>query len=206
MVTEMLALATTDPSAGSAVTRIASFTRRMTRMVEQVMDLTRTRIGGGIPLALRDVRLGALAKTVVKELALAHPQSRFELEVVDDVHGAWDHERLAQVLAAVLGNAVQHGLRDGVVTISVAASSSGAAITVTNDLRDEPIPPDALETLFAAYHRGWDQKHAGPGLGLDLYIAQEIIHAHGGSISAESSRDGTTIRIVLPEKREQPRG
>src|SRR5688572_23484614 len=85
--TEMLALANREPSASAAVTRIASFTKRMSRMVGQLSDLTRARLGGGIPLSLQKLRLGTIVSAAVETIARTFPQSRFELVAVDDVFG-----------------------------------------------------------------------------------------------------------------------
>jgi signal transduction histidine kinase len=196
--TEILAMASRDQSANFAVTRIASFAKRMTRIVDQLVDLTRVRMGGGIPLLKQKKRLGALVSSVIADLALVYPQSRFELVAGDDAYGAWDPDRITQVLANVLGNAVAHGLRDGLVTISITASNSSAVIAITNEVREDQISQHVLDTLFEPYRRGWDQEHVGPGLGLDLYIAREIVQAHGGTITAESSHGETTVRILLP--------
>jgi signal transduction histidine kinase len=204
--TEMLAMANREPSASAAVTRIASFTKRMNRMVGQLTDLTRARLGGGIPLSVQKLRLGAIVSAAIQTVAHTFPQSRFELVAVDEVLGLWDGDRLTQVLEAVLANAVRHGSDHGSILISVLSSPGETTVAIQNELRDEPLSDAVLATWFTAYRRGRDHDHAGPGLGLDLYIAREIIHAHHGEITAESSAVGTTIRIILPAAHEPARG
>ena len=62
-----------------------------------------------------------------------------------------------------------------------------------------PIPPAALATMFDAYRRGSDDAHVGTGIGLSLFLAQQIVRAHRGSISVESSPAGTVFQVVLPD-------
>jgi signal transduction histidine kinase/DNA-binding response OmpR family regulator len=197
--TETLAAETKhDPANASVVKRIASCARRMTRMVDQLLDMTRARLGGGIAVIRQRVQLLPLIKSVTDELSLAHPETPFELVTGAEVVGLWDPDRLGQVVANLMSNAVQYGLAGAPITIAVACSGGAATITVHNQLRGEPIPPDVFATLFEPYRRGGDHGNR-TGLGLGLYIVHEIVRAHGGTMDAESSPSGTTFRVVLPE-------
>ena len=199
MSTEILATGSShDTSATHAARRIVSFTKRMTRMVDQLLDLTRTRLGGGIPLARSPTRLAPLVSTVIEELTLANPGCHFELEAAATIRGVWDADRLVQALFNVLSNAVQFGLEGAQITVRMVDADDTTTITVHNELRGHPIAPAALATLFEPYHRGWDRDHVGTGLGLGLYIAHEIIRAHGGTIAVESLPSGTTCHVSIP--------
>jgi len=183
-----------------AIARISSFTKRLSRIVDHVVDLTRARLGGGIPLARTHTRLAPLVTYVVREVAAAHPQHHIELVDVEDVRGIWDEDRIAQVLRALLTNAAQYGRERGTVEISVKSHPDAAAtITVRNELQGAPLPAAALATMFDAYRRGSDDAHIGTGIGLSLFLAQQIVRAHRGSISVESSPLGTTFHVVLPD-------
>lgn len=199
MSTEILAASRKDDvPATHAITRIVSFANRMTRMVDQLLDLTRARLGGQIALSRSQMRLRPVLTSVIENLTLAHPDSRFEL-VADDIKGIWDADRIALLLANVLGNAVQFGREGGTIRVEATNSDGATRISVHNELRDQPMSTETLATLFEPYRRGWDREHVGTGLGLGLYIAYEIVRAHHGSISAESSSSGTTFHIVLPD-------
>jgi signal transduction histidine kinase len=193
---EMLANAS-DPTV--AIARIASFTKRLNRIVDHVVDLTRARLGGGIPLARCHTRLAPLIKHVVREVATAHPRYQIVIVGIGDVRGIWDEDRIAQVVHALLTNAVQYGREYGVVEVDMKAHTDGAAtISVRNELQGVPVPEAALATMFDAYRRGCDDAHIGTGIGLSLYLAQQIMRAHQGTISVESSPAGTAFHVVLP--------
>jgi signal transduction histidine kinase len=193
---EMLASAS---DSAVAIARISSFTKRLSRIIDHVVDLTRARLGGGIPLVRSHTRLVPLVTAVVREVAAAHPQHQIRFMDVADVRGNWDEDRIAQVVRALLTNAAQYGRERGIVTIDVRSHSDGAAtISVHNELQGMPLPAAALATMFDAYRRGADDAHIGTGIGLSLFLAQHIVHAHHGSINVESSPAGTDFRVVLP--------
>jgi len=194
-----------NPDAKSVVKRIVSSANRMMRMVDQLLDVTRARLGDGIPVTPRKMQLLPLLRSVVEELALAYPKARFELNARDEVRGVWDPDRLGQVVSNVMSNAVHYGREGEPIVVTVASSTTDATITVRNKLRDAPIPPEVLATLFAPYRRGRDNEHNSKGLGLGLYIVAEIIRAHGGTIDVSSENSGTTFRIVLPRSGNSPR-
>ena len=189
---------TAGTPASKIVRRLESSTQRMTRIVEQLLDMTRARLGKGLPMELRDVQLLPIVKAAIDELTLAHPKTPFELVEAVDVQGRWDPDRLGQVLSNLMGNAAQYGRKDAPVTIRLARTSSVVTITVTNAIRDKPIPHDQLAVLFDPYRRGRGSEHRHTGLGLGLYIVHEIVTAHGGRINVESTDDGTSFHVMLP--------
>jgi signal transduction histidine kinase len=117
--------------------------------------------------------------------------------------GEWDRDRLAQVLSNLLANAVQHSERGTPVTVTVSGTDAEATVSVHN--LGEPIPTEVLPTVFDAFSSGSDST----GLGLGLYIAREIVLAHGGRIEVNSSRErGTVFTVTLPravsDRRDDP--
>jgi signal transduction histidine kinase/DNA-binding response OmpR family regulator len=188
-----------DPASVFVVTRIESCVKRMTRMVDQLLDVTRARLGHGIAVHRQKTPLLVLVRSVMEELSLAHPGTQLELVAAAEVVGLWDPDRLGQVMSNLLGNAVQYGLPGTPIVIGVACAEGTATITVHNQLAGEPIPPETLATLFEPYRRGGDHGQNTTGLGLGLYIVHEIVRAHGGTMDVESAASGTTFRVVLPE-------
>jgi len=97
-----------------------------------------------------------------------------------------------------MGNAAQYGRKDTPVTVRVTRTTSVATITVTNSIRDKPIPPELIGVLFDPYRRGRGSERHHTGLGLGLYIAHEIVKAHHGHIEVESTEAGTSFHVMLP--------
>ncbi len=188
---------TPDAKVNSVAGRIHASATRMARIVDQLLDVTRARLGSGIPLTLRPTNLVALAQGVIDELLMAHAKSTFRLTAPVEVHGSWDPDRLSQVVGNLCANAVHYGKASAPITIQIEATPRGARLTVHNELRDEPIPADQLATLFIPYKRGEVRTNA-TGLGLGLFIVHEIVAAHGGHITASSDQTGTYFRVELP--------
>jgi len=186
------------PALARILPRLHTSSRRMTRIINLLLDVTRARLGGGIPIQRRRVDLGELVRSIVDEQGLAYPSTAFELSANGPVEGIWDPDRLEQVIANLLGNAAQYGRPGSPVTLAVSATASTATITVHNTIRTEPIATDLLETLFDPFRRGREQAAHARGLGLGLYIVSEIVRAHGGTITATSAASGTDFVVVLP--------
>ncbi|MEO8843459.1 MAG: ATP-binding protein [Kofleriaceae bacterium] len=186
---------------GKLVRRLDRSTQRMTRMVEQLLDVTRARLGTGIPVARREIDLAAVVTTVADELALAYPKARIELRELEQVFGTWDPDRIAQVASNLLSNAIQYGRPDAPIVVDLSSSPAVATLAITNQVRGEPIAADQLATLFEPYRRGSDRAQQSGGLGLGLYIVRELVRAHGGTIEVDSTSDGTTFRVRLPRAR-----
>jgi signal transduction histidine kinase len=166
---------------------------RMTRLIEDILDFTRSRLGGGIPTNRAPADLAEICARVVGELETAHPARRFVLSSPVAIVGFWDAERLAQVVSNLVGNAVEHS--EGDVRVAVTTSGSDrVTLEVANGGR--PIPPELLASLFEPFARG---ARSGQGLGLGLYIVREIIRAHEGEVSVTSDAErGTVFTVRLP--------
>ena len=188
-----------DSRQGNIVRRLKSSATRMTGIIEQLLDVTQARLGGGIPVALTEIALLPLVTSVVEELTLAYPNTRFEAHGPDLV-GMWDSDRLGQVISNLGSNAAQYGRVGEPVKIETAQRGDQAVICVFNAVADAPISAAALQTMFEPYKRGGASGHAS-GLGLGLYIVSGIVKAHRGTIEVESTTTGTVFRVVLPLKR-----
>jgi signal transduction histidine kinase len=167
-------------------------------MIEQILDFTRARIGGGIPLEPRTVELQTLASQLVEELEGAAPVP-VVLEVRGDTRGEWDADRLGQVLSNLLANAIEHGSPSDPIRIDIDGS---APDVVRIEIWNGGAIPDALRpTLFDPFRRaaGSRTMEQSRGLGLGLYIVQQVVLAHGGTIDLQStSTEGTRFLIALP--------
>jgi PAS domain S-box-containing protein len=177
--------------------RVNTAGQRMARMIEQLLDFTRTRHGGGIPVHRKPVDLRELLLHVVDELGGANPEAVIEFDHHGPTDGAWDADRLAQVFSNIIHNALQYGHGEP-VHVSVRGGDEEVVVRVHNG--GDPIDPVLLPAIFDPFRRAeWrsaDKKH---GLGLGLYISQQIVAAHGGMICVESMvREGTTFEVTIP--------
>ena len=184
----------TTPDALKASQRIVASAQRMSRMIAQLLDFTRTRIGSGIPLSPTKFDLMSTCTSVVEELETGRPQAAITVERQGDTAGSWDQDRLAQVFSNIVGNALDHGM-DGSAAIHVDGTAAGAvAIEVRNG---GAIPGARLSTIFEPFLQA-GRPDPRAGLGLGLYIADQIVRAHGGSIEASAADATTCFRIVIP--------
>jgi len=174
------------------VERINRSARRMAIMIRDILDYTRGRSAGGIPLKRELTDLAALSRAVVDELRAGHPSARIEVQTVGTLTGYWDPARIEQALSNLIANAVQHGGPD--VTL-IASGEAGSDATVSVRSGGPPIPQERIPRLFDAFTKGDDHSS---GLGLGLFIVREIVHAHAGSISVTSSVEGTVFTFHLP--------
>jgi PAS domain S-box-containing protein len=196
IVTGVEVLANADPPAPVARTieRIRRSASRMDAMIRDVLDFARGRLGGGIPIRPERCDLGRIASEEVDEMKQASPGRVIELEVMGDLSGDWDVDRVEQLLSNLIGNAVRHGSDP----IRIAARNAGDHVIVTVHNRGRPIPAPMLPCLFEPFQQGVSPEGSA-GLGLGLYIAREIVHAHRGTIQVSSTEAlGTTFTIELP--------
>ncbi len=182
--------------------RIVSSTTRMNQMVGALLDFTRSRLGGGIPIERAPMNMGKAVHDVVNEISAGHPDRKIEVDARGALKGEWDCPRISQVLTNLIGNALEHGSDHTAVTIEVQGDEKNVSIAVHN--RGAAIPEGQMDGLFNAMKRQtMAAKADGPSanLGLGLYIADQIVRAHKGKIEVESSEDaGTTFTVRLPRR------
>jgi signal transduction histidine kinase len=176
--------------------RIENSGRRMTRMVEQLLNLARLQ-GGRLQLRRTMVQLDALCQKVIDEFAANAAEGRLQLERSGDVVGYWDADLIAQAISNLVSNALTHGTAGTPVRVSVRRESAAAVlVTVENH---GAIAPDVVPLLFDAYSAATRAGHKGSGLGLGLHIVRLIARTHGGDVSAMSNeQDGTKFMLRLP--------
>lgn len=181
------------------LSRILSSGDRMSRMIDQLLDFTRMRMGSGIPVNPEDADLVPLIRQVMDELEDNHPHWTLTLTESGNTHGRWDADRLQQVFSNLISNAVQHGVATGGVQIMVDGRASQAiCIEVRNT---GAIPADRLPKLFEPLAGNDKPSPKAAGLGLGLYITREIVRAHDGQIRAQSNGSETIFTVELPRDR-----
>jgi signal transduction histidine kinase len=167
-------------------------------LISDLLDLTRARLAGGIPVVPRPANFEEICRSVVGEVRTAQPDCPISLEVEGDVSASVDRERMAQVVANLVSNATRFGCDSG-IAVTLHGSGDGVELEVHN--YGEPIAPELLPVIFDPFRRAALQRESvpGSGLGLGLFIAREIVEAHRGSIDVSSSlEEGTSFRVWIP--------
>jgi signal transduction histidine kinase len=172
--------------------------QRMERMIADLLDLTRVRLGGTLPLKRRPANLRQICEEAAIECRAGRPDAVLRVDAGGNLQGDWDADRLAQVVSNLLGNAIQHG---GGTPVTVTAREDGDAVTLAVHNGGAPVPPEALPFIFEPLARGQSENTTGSrSIGLGLFIARAIVSAHGGEIHvSSSSEDGTTFTVRLPK-------
>jgi signal transduction histidine kinase len=178
------------------IERIRGNVGRMVQLIEQLLDLTRLRVGGGIALSLGSADLRHLAEQAVLELEGV--RQGILIEVVGDTTGTWDADRVLQIVSNLVGNAVRHGSVDSPIRIVIDGAREDAVVLRVHN-SGSPIPDELRAELFEPFRRSDGRDRERPGLGLGLYITRQLVLAHRGSVSLESSTEaGTCFLVTMP--------
>jgi signal transduction histidine kinase len=178
--------------------RVIASAKRISAMVDQVLDFTRLRVRGSLPCNRRLSNLGLIAASVVDEMDLAHPGRQIELEHDGNLDGQWDADRLTRLISNLVSNGLLHG--DPTSPVTVRAFDRGADALVVVHNHGAPVPAADLATIFDPFRRP-ARPLTSVGLGLGLFIAHEIARTHGGKMWATSSPDeGTQFSALLPRR------
>lgn len=175
---------------------IQGSTLRMSGLINNLLDFARGRLGGGMTVQLDASKpLEATLQQAIGEIRAVVPERTLQAYLSIDVPVAVDHARIAQLFSNLLGNAITHG--DPLEPVRVQAATQGGQLTISVANSGSPISPAAMDTLFQPFYRG-EGKASQQGLGLGLYIANEIAKAHGGRIDVVSDFNETRFTFVLP--------
>jgi len=173
----------------------------LTRLVKRLLDISRFEAGGG-KLERRQVDLDRFLHSFETSFQVLALQREISFSVVrgQDLpsHVLWDEDRINEVLGNLLSNAFKFTDRGGTVTLALEGSTSEVCITVRDT--GVGIAAEQLPHIFEKFFQASNQAYAAvKGTGLGLAIAREIVEAHGGVISVESTLGkGTTFSIKLP--------
>jgi PAS domain S-box-containing protein len=179
------------------VTRILTSVQRMDHLIRDLLDFARVQESGTMPIQRQRASLEEACRGVVDELLAAHPGRTIHFEVRGDVTGEWDLNRVTQLVGNLASNALKHGAEGLPIQVRAVGEDSRVVIEVVN--QGPPIPPELLPRIFEPFTRASTGSDALKGVGLGLFIVHEIVIAHGGHISVNSSAEaGTVFRVELP--------
>ncbi|WP_130908061.1 HAMP domain-containing sensor histidine kinase [Pseudomonas sp. Sample_16] len=200
MSTEMLLRkAALEGDALKCAGNIKRGTGHMVMMVNDLLELVRSRLGKSLPIEPAPMDLAETAQEAIARACAAQPECDPILNILGDTKGVWDSRRLDQMLQNLIGNALQHGSDKRQVTVTLRGEQNSVQLTVHND--GIPIPADAIPTIFDPLVRSASEELGEPttSLGLGLFIVKEVVDAHRGTIDVTSNEaDGTLFTVVLP--------
>lgn len=180
------------------IKRSNSSLKRMTELINNLLELTNLRLGSGIGIKKSVMDLSKQSEKIIQELQLAYPQADLITESPGPVQGEWDSIRMDQLMTNLIANALRHGRPGGPVKIKISAEGNEVVFQIHNE--GQPIPKNIKEMIFTGMFKRSDKdtiKESSYGLG--LYIVKEIVDGHKGNIKVESTEEeGTTFTITLP--------
>jgi signal transduction histidine kinase len=182
------------------LTSIEAQIDRMTRLVDDLLDVSRLR-AGGLEIRHAPVDLVALCRSVVDVRQASATHHRLDLvSMVESVWGSWDADRLHQVVENLVGNAIKYSPEGGTVTLTVAVDDQTDEAVVSVADEGPGIAPENREQIFSAFFRAREAAESQiNGLGLGLYICHELVVAHGGAIAVgEAPGGGAAFTVRLP--------
>jgi len=173
----------------------------MQALLDDLVDFNRTRLGLGLQVEPTEIDLAAVVADELDQLRGAHPNQRIELDATGDNRGQWDGSRLQQLLRNLVSNALQYGAPNTPVRVALCGDEAGVRLEVANI--GPAIEPPAVSEIFDPLKRGaaqGDRQDARGGLGLGLFIVDEIAKAHGGEVKVRSAAGETTFAVHLPRR------
>ncbi len=187
---------TQDQAALEAAARIISSGNRMARMIEDMLDLARARLGGGIVVKRVAADFRALLDRALREHQAAAPGRQIDVSYSGDLTGCWDPERIAQVASNLIGNALKHGSAERGIEVRLDGSEHHHVTFAVKNAGT--IAPDILPHLFDPFRGGQRHSGRGAGLGLGLYIVSQIVQAHDGRVEVQTGGGETAFHVRLP--------
>ena len=187
-----------DPALATMAARIKVNAQRMSRLIDDVLDFARGRLGSGIGVEVRSVAdLGGALLSVVQEFREGQPDRQILSAINLDAPVFCDEHRLQQVLSNLIGNALTHGAAQSPVSVAVNVTDHQLILQVHND--GEPISEESQRRIFEPFWRSSISADR-QGLGLGLHICAQITRAHGGEITVSSTKSaGTSFTVRIPQ-------
>jgi signal transduction histidine kinase len=194
---ELLERQLTDPKLIGLAGRIRTNARRMSSLIDDVLDFARGRLGGGISLRVSAVNdIDTALQAVVRELQDGQPDRQIIADLRVDRAVSCDIGRIQQIASNLLGNALAHGAAHSPVRVTARADDQDFILDVWN--AGDPIPAESIGRIFEPFWRNSTDGNR-QGLGLGLHICSQIVRAHGGKLSVTSAQDeGTRFTARLP--------
>jgi signal transduction histidine kinase len=176
-------------------------TAQLVRLVDELLDLTRVRMGHGLELDYGPADLIKIVRRLATEYQKISPRHTIQLDADRGrVLGDWDEARIERLVANLISNAVKYSPKGGEITIHVAEEKRDhqewAILTVTD--HGIGIPPAEVDRIWEPYYRASNIAGTVSGSGIGLAGTRHIVVQHGGEITVESEVGETTFTVRLP--------
>lgn len=182
------------PDAAQAARLVSQETKNLTRLVADLIEITRFDSGRATLLA-DDIDV---ARTIRSTLATRGWTEEVEAQLPPGIRAILDPRRLDVIVANLVVNALTHGAPP--VRVTLTANNDWLAIQVTD--QGPGLAPDVLPNVFSRFYKADTARSRSPGSGLGLAIARENAHLHGGTLTAENTPNaGATFTLTLPRGR-----
>jgi len=194
---ELMVRRATDPAIVGMAARIKANSKRMSSLIDDVLDFARGRLGDGIRVQVEERdNINVDLTSVVRELQDGQPDRKILTNISVTRTVCCDIGRVQQVASNLIGNALTHGAAESPIKVTAIADDRDFIFEVWN--AGEPIPPENITKVFEPFWRRDSSKNR-EGLGLGLHICSQIVRAHGGKLSVTSTHEtGTTFTARLP--------
>ena len=198
LTSNLMSKMTTDAPLSRLARRLIMSGERMSTLLDDLLDFSRTSLGMGIRITCRHADLTRELRDEVEMLRMAWPDTRIRLDAPERLEARVDASRLREAVCNLVNNAVKHGDARGDVRIALGEDGDGVVLTVEN--RGATIPEATLSTMFDPLRRGaeYDGVDDDASLGLGLFVVREVVRAHDGEITVRSGSDTTTFTLRLP--------
>lgn len=197
MTSALMEARAADAPMKELATRISTNARRMSRLIDDILDFARGKLGGGIGVSIDDAaQVNTALIDVVRELQDGHPSRTINVDIEVTSPVRCDVGRIQQLTSNLIANALAHGDPDRPVDVRAHTGATEFVLSVANE--GEPIPEVLQAKIFEPFWRRATGPHR-QGLGLGLSICSQIVRAHNGSLTVTSTQgQGTTFTARLP--------
>jgi signal transduction histidine kinase len=172
------------------------------KTIFDLISLIQINIGTGISITTDAMDIGSVGRQATAEVQAIHPNRIIVFEATGNIEGIWDRAHISQVFTNLTENAILQSFNDSPVTVKVTALPP-EEIVISFQYKGEPIPKDTLSTIFNNLSNIEGEENEAANLALGLYIAKEIVIAHGGKINVASQKEDTTFTVRLPRAYKQ---
>lgn len=199
MTAQIMSMMASDTPFTEQTDRLIRSGKRMSVLLDDLLDYSRTSLGVGMLITRTDRDLAMAVKEEIDLLRTRLPGVTIEFESSGMTEGCYDASKIRIALANLVINAAKYGKAQGAIYVKLEGNGDEARLTVEND--GAPLTAMALNSLFDPLRRGPEKAAQGEerSLGLGLFIVREIAKAHGGHVRAKSTDCSTTFTVTFPK-------